>query len=274
MAISPEIDREIENDAKELKADEFLRPQTGISEFQEDFTNLLGRVTEDKEHFEAAGYDVNKMDKNYCLLEKLSLGRGKRISTEVIPGENDQKYTTGMEEARKNRKILAAAAKFISNNTTSVEIKKACNAMKTGNTDIEVLTYNIAAVNFARNHMDLVSKIRPGKVTIDDTFLQNVELQALELTKLKGTTTVSEDKPDQSVDYQNRIITLCVKEYREIKQYAELAFLFEPDHYSKYYSDYQAPKNDSNNIEATKVEPEESNSDNASEINEMETASA
>lgn len=278
MAISPEIEMEIENDAKALKTDEFLHPQTGVNEFQQDFTNLLGRVTEDKDHFEATGYDVGKMYKNYCLLEKLSLCHGKRISVEVVPAENDQKYTSGMEQARINRKVLAAAAKFVSNNTDSNEVKKAVNAMKTGNTDIEVLTYNIAGVNFARNHMDLVSKIRPGKVTIDEAFLQRVESEAVELTKLKGATTVSEDKPDQSIDYQKRILTLCVKAYREIKQYAEMAFLFESDHYSKYYSDYVAPKSDSNNNDPVKPDPQNGtkavdNVEHASEMKEMETAS-
>lgn len=242
MAILPEIDKEIEDEAKALKTEEFLRPQSGISEFLDSFTGIIGQSIKDREALVASGFAETKYVKYPALQEKLSLVHGVRLSSTGLSSEDATTYNTGLEQAKKNKKILASAAKFALNNSNGAhDIKRAYNSMKTGQAEIDILIYNIAAVNFARKFNNIIKNVKPAGQELNETYLSDVENNAVALLKLKGITDTS-DGVDFSVDQQNRILTLCIRAYRDIKQYADQAFLFDPDYYSKYYSDYKAVK--------------------------------
>ena len=84
--------------------------------------------------------------------------------------------------------------------------------------------------------MDIVSKVRPGNITIDKPFLKKVEKEALELLKLKGEADAASDDISKQVDRKNRLLTLMVTAERDMKLFAEMAFFNNIEHYNRHYA--------------------------------------
>jgi hypothetical protein len=235
MSISPELDKKIEDQMKGVT--KFQRPKGGIDLFLEVFPGYVGRAAVDKSALVGAGLDENKFEEYEGLSEKLSREHAVRVNADGSQNQSDVEYNKMFPSAEEDFKILISAARFAVKSTGSPEIKRVYSQIPKGSKDTEILSGTLALVEFCRQHPEIIAMVRPAGRTIDEAFLKMAENNALTLQKLKGAADNTEKQESISVDRQNRLITLCVQAQRQIKLFAEQAFLFNPDHYDKYYAE-------------------------------------
>ena len=87
-------------------------------------------------------------------------------------------------------------------------------------------------------------------------YLTEVEKDAVNLLKLVGLADAASDETKEEVDRLRRIVSLCVKIRSDIKFYAEMAFMSNPDHYSEHYASeyFRSFRKDNVDIEESDIE--------------------
>lgn len=233
MATTSEQNDPVEKDMMELDTSKLQRLRGGIDDFQDEYTKIVAQAEQDLPKLIAAGFDGSKLPKFQAYQEKLLFEHAKRVNAE--PGISDSEYKVLVNQSKRDRTILMAAARFIHKRTNKAEDKKVYSKIVKKQGILNILNGNIALAEFARKNAEIVKEVRPDGQVIDETFLSRVEADATKLLKLKGSSSATDTNLNEIIERQNRILSLCVSALKEIKTFAEQAFIFDPVHYSKGY---------------------------------------
>ena len=236
MTLSPALETLIENEMKVLTRDDFLRPGMAFDKHVGEFSNLLAQSKEDQTPLSQAGFDTSLMPKYYGYLEMITQVHGERVVAESDKKVSRKEFNSKMPEAKEDKKVLMAVARYIVNRTGSKEDKKVYDMVADGYGDVDTLTDNVTLAAFLRKHNSLTQEVKPGGKTVDDGYLDTVEQKALDLIKLRGEAIAADDDSKEQVDRQNRLMTLSIQAQREIKLFAEMAFYNDTDRYNQFYA--------------------------------------
>ena len=236
MEISNEQRSIIEQESAALQPSDYLRLNMSYDDFVAEYSGLLGQATQDSSALSAAGFDMSSIVRCYGYLEMLTTVHTERVLADSAPGSVRSEFNQRMPVAQADRRILMAAIRFIELRRPQKELERICKAIRKGSTQVDILSDNLVLTGIIRKHMDLAAQIRPGGVSIDEMFLGKVEKDAFELLKLKGIVNATDSDTRESIDMQNRLITLCIRAQREIKLFAEFAFYNDLDYYNRYYT--------------------------------------
>ncbi len=154
-----------------------------------------------------------------------------------------------LPDAVRRNKILPAVARYVVLKSGDKDARKSYRWVRKGFGDIDTLNDNAILVELMQKYSDLAAKVRPGGVVVDSTFLDETKKQALHLIGLNGDATAASDKGNELVDRQNRLITLCIEAQREIKLFAEMAYLDDPEAYAAKYVDSRGASRSSDSSE-------------------------
>lgn len=236
MSITPELNTIIEDKITSMADDDILRSGRSHNDFIEEFSGILAQAQEDIVELEAAGFDSTLMNEYNAVLEKMVLIYGERVAAEGSVADVVKQFREEIPKAKDNGKLLTAAIRYLIARTNNSDIKRIYDIIKKGNSQIDTLNDNIAMVNIIRKYPELSSQIKPGGVSIDEAFLDNVHTHALGLVALKGQADTASDDNSANVNRLNKIISIAVAAEREIKLFADLAFYDDNERYNRNYA--------------------------------------
>ena len=254
MTITAEQEAQIEQEMNALDKDDLLRPGMAYDEFVGEYSELLAQATEDETILGQTGFDGSLIPKNYGYMEKLAAEHAARINAESFKQESREEFDTRMPEADKDKRLLMAVGRYIVNRTDATDDKKIFDMVRDGHGDVDTLTDNITMASFIKNHKDLAQEVRPGGKAVDESYLAQVEENAMGLLKLRGEAITAGDDAKVQIDRQNRLMTLRIKAQREIKLFAEMAFYDDTERYNQFYA--SAAKRKANKA-STEIVPSE-----------------
>lgn len=256
MAISQEFDARIEKEMAALTADQYLRAGMAYNKFVKELTNLIAQAKEDKEQFSKAKFDTAELPYYYACLEKLALGHAHRHTAEKTEEHVIKEFNEGMPVAKNNKKILMGMGRFVKRETNDKEAIHIYKYVRKGCGNVDTLNDNITMSQFGIRFLETASKISPDGQDITEEYLTGVGSEAIRLLKLVGLADAASDEKKEEVDRLHRIVTLCVKIRSDIKFYAEMAFMSNPDHYSEHYASehFRSLRKNNDDIDESDIE--------------------
>ncbi|MBN2528340.1 MAG: hypothetical protein JXR76_18270, partial [Deltaproteobacteria bacterium] len=226
----------IAEEMKSIQKTDWLRPGMAYDLFSGEFSQLLAQAKGDLALLEAAGFDGAQLPKYEAYYRELNAVHGKRVVAEEAMVYAREQFGSQMPQAENARRRLMAVARYVVMRSGSDKAQKVYDMIRSGSSDVDKLSDIITTVEFVRNHMTLANEVRPGGQPIDETWLAKTEEMAHQLLKLRGQALVSDNTPQEQIEKQNQLLTLCIRAQRDIKLFAEMAFYDDVDRYNRYYA--------------------------------------
>lgn len=246
MAISPELEKIIEQDLKNLNKKDIHRPGTSINKFIDDLSTIKAHAEKDLPSLVNAGYDALSLTRTDALLMLLSLTHSERRGLTPVSAERQIFFDQQMPLANLDKKRLSIVCSHIAETCGDTKVIKNYRIITQGSSITDTLNDNLAMVVMIQDYPKLASQIKPGGVAIDQAYCNEVKTRAMELLSIKGGAQNSSNSTDALVDRQNRLITLCKIAINEIKKYARAAFFDDMEHYNKNYVFNSRSQNENN----------------------------
>jgi hypothetical protein len=183
----------------------------------------------------AAGFDWSLMEKFNGYFEELLLAHGDRTTSLPQSPEERKIYDTNLELALDERKVCRLIMEHIVESINDDKLKQIYNKIQNGSGVIDTLSDNISFTSIIPRYMELATQIRPGGKVVTVEYLEEAKKRAVMLLKMRGIVVENGVPKDDTVEYQNRIITLCVKALAYIRKFARAAFYNDIPHYNRYY---------------------------------------
>ncbi|MDG5815415.1 hypothetical protein QA601_10010 [Chitinispirillales bacterium ANBcel5] len=236
--ISDELKKEIRAEMEALSEDDFLRLPSSIHDGLGEFSHLLAQCRRDKEALISSGFIWDNMEKFDGYLETLLIAHGERVATIPRSPEERAKYYSLLAEAEDDRMVLRIVAHHILQETDDPQLARIYRKVQSGAGMIDTMTDNISFGAMISRHWDLAEQIRPGGREVNEEYIKEVRIRAITLMQMRGLVVTNGMPRCESVDYQNRIITLCVQAMDYIKRFARSAFY---NNLPYYFSNYTRP---------------------------------
>lgn len=256
MAITPELDDRIEKEMAALTPVQYLRAGMAYNKFVKELTGLIAQAKEDKDQMSKSKFDTAELPYYYACLEKLALEHAHRHTAEKTEEKVIQEFKDGMPVAEHNKKILMGMGRCVIREKNDKEAIHIYKYVRKGRGYVDTLNDNITMSQFGMRFLETASKVSPDGQDITEEYLTRVEKEAVNMLKLVGLADAASDETKEEVDRLHRIVTLCVKVRSDIKFYAEMAFMSDPDHYSEHYASetFRSLRKEKDDIEESEIE--------------------
>jgi hypothetical protein len=236
MALTPELQTEIENEISALDKRDYRRPGTGINAFIDDYSGILAQAVRDQASLVAAGFDWSRMGKYEGYLALLSQTHGERVGTIPEAPEKRAQFDENLTLAQKERRQMGIVASYIVEQSDDKDARHNYRQIAKGSGTMDILLDNIGLVALILDFPQLASQIRPGGVVIDAAYLGAASARAVELLRIKGIVVEHGTAHNALVDRQNRLLTLCLRARTDIRTYAAAAFFEDVEYYNRKYA--------------------------------------
>lgn len=236
MAISSELEKEIEKEAAGLRKKDYRRPSMTISKFLDEYGNNLAQAEKDNDALVAAGFNGSRMPKYRACFEMLSLAIGERIGAIPDTPEKRARFDEQMALAEKDRRMLAVVCSHIAERSSDKKAQQNYRMIAQGNSIIDTLTDNLALVALIKEFPQYAAEIKPGGVAVTKEYMEEAIKRAVDLLQMKGIVVEKGIPQNAAVDRQNRLLTLCVLAQADIRKFARAAFYDNSDYYIKNYA--------------------------------------
>lgn len=266
MAVSAKMQKQIDLRASKLNKNEFLKPSGGIQNFIVRFGSSAAQAGKDKDPLIRANFSLDEIEYSQALFENLALAYGMRVgSAPKIDGERAE-YIKLKETAEMDVKIMREVISHIIDVTQDASVKKRYDKIVDGSSAVDTFTDVIALASAIEEYPEEARQIKPLGVEMTPEYLLKVKDNALRGLSLRVSLGASGNIPSDTVDRQNRILTLCVKAEAEIRKFAHAAFLDNYEHYLRYYA-IKGKKSDSPSDEEVENEEQPENALEATDEN-------
>jgi hypothetical protein len=254
MAITPELMEKIDKEMLALTEDDYRRPGTSINKFIDDLSGNLAQANFDLIALANAGFDASNMPYYNALLEMLSLVHAERRGIVTDTPEKRAYFDKQIVEAELDKKRLMVVAGHIVEMTGSKKLQRNYRVIAEGSGYVDMLNDVLALVSMVLGYPKYSSQIKPGGVEITDAYCKDASNRAVELLLLKGYVVEHGVPQNKSVDWQNRIVTLCLRAQSDIKKFANAAFFEKLDYYNSNYASDSRRKDNSGELEIEEKE--------------------
>lgn len=248
MALSSESQSSIESKMAEVK--KCRRPGTGHAAFLDDHGSLIANAEKNSTALINAGMDATQLPYYRDCFELLTMTVGGQTGTDTESEEKSQEYYTLASINGEFRKELGIVGKYVAKNCGNRKIQQKYKQILKGSGDIDNALDNISIVSILEKYPQLAAKIRPAGKVINEQYCAEAKKNALALLQLKGYVIVNGVPQNNSSDYQNRLITVCLDNQATIKEFAAAAFCNNQDYYNaNFTSKYRKTTSEDDDIE-------------------------
>lgn len=236
MAVSQELVSEVKDKALKLDDSKVLEKIPGslsISTYTDNFGSCLGKMDQDKDAWEECGYNWEARALGDALQTLLVDSQA-----EVIILRNntvDEALKTWLGEKEKvalEKKRLTAANKFYYHDDQDNEA--AIKELSKGSSNIEQVQAIVALVMMAYTKIDTMPKLTIKNVLVDKAYLDSTKIWAEELVATLGKANAARNSKSPSVNYRNRIVTLCEEFMVEVRKWVPIVYFDDPDTQAKF----------------------------------------
>ncbi len=235
MAISDALKKEIDGMMSNLSPADYHRPNSSILQFIDNWSSLLAAIEKDLTFLEAAGLPSGRLEFYKALFEMLTLIFGQRHGAKTESQEQKIYFDQEFRQVETDRRRMMAVVSHIVDSTDDKTIKRDYKFITKGNNIIDSLNDVISFSTIIEANLSIAAEVRPGGMVIDSEYCKAATDRALTLLKIKGLVVEKGIPESKMVDQLNRILTLCINAQREIKKFANLAFIDDPEHYDNNY---------------------------------------
>jgi hypothetical protein len=235
MALSPELELEIETMITGVPKNKIRRIGISINKFLATYSTLLMQVDKDSAALTGSGLQPNRIPLFKGLFEMLSITIGDRRGLTPQGQESKLQIDNLMALAEIDRKRLMVVGNYIAQCCSNTVIERNMREIAKGSGTIDTLCDNLSLVALISKYPDITAQIRPGQFEITSAYLDEVKKRALELLSSLGIVIEKGVPQNKLVDRQNRIISLCLDAIAEIKCFANAAYLDNSDYYDENY---------------------------------------
>jgi hypothetical protein len=258
MALTPENEATIEQSMASLKV--LLRTSLNKDEFISDHTFFLANMESDLGKLHVAGLPLDKPEFFRGCFDVLVMAIGERGGSSAAPSEKKVQYD-GMEKLLgENRVELGVAGKYIADNSGDPAMVKRYKYIQKSSGVIDSAKDVIGLSGMVKLYPELALQIKPDGKTIDEAYCKGAVNNAVELLRIKGFVMVKGVPQNNSVDRQNRILTLCIQNQNLLKTFAKAAFCKNMEYYNtRYTSQFKKSTSDDDDVDvdSTVSEPAE-----------------
>jgi hypothetical protein len=248
MALSSESKSSIEHKMAEVK--KCRRSGLAHAAFLDDYGSLVANTEKNCTVLINAGLDATLLPYYRDCLEMLTLTIGGQTGTDAESEAKGQEYYTLASTNEVCRKELGIVGKYIVKNCGNRKIQQKYKQILKGSGDIDNALDNIGLVSIIEKYRLLAAKIRPAGKVIDEQYCAEAKKNALALLQLKGYVIVNGVPQNNSADYLNRLITICLDNQAVIKEFAGAAFCNDQDYYNaNFTSKYRKNTSEDDDIE-------------------------
>ncbi|KMQ50422.1 hypothetical protein CHISP_2669 [Chitinispirillum alkaliphilum] len=236
MGISPEMRSFIEEKITALTEADYQRIPMGIQDFFDEKSAVMAQVHKDKDALIAAGFDWDRMEEFEACFEMLLLAHGQRVVS--IPDNPDERatYYSELAIAEDDRKVLRLVLDYIAQETNDRDVQRIYRMIQSGHGMVDTMVDNISFTKIISRYPELASQIRPGGRMVTPEYLEEVKRRSLTLLRMRGVVVRDGVPANEAVDYQNRIITLCVQALTYVRRFARAAFYNDLSYYNSNYA--------------------------------------
>lgn len=235
MAISDALKKEIDIMMSNLSPADYRRPNSSMLQFIDNWSSLLAVTERDLTFLEAAGLPTGRLEYYKALFEMMTLIFGQRHGAKAESQDQKIFFDQEYRQVEIDRRRMVAVVSHILDSTDDKIIMREYKFITKGNNIIDSLNDVISLSTIIEQHLSIAAEVRPGGIVIDSEYCKSATDRALTLLKIKGLVVEKGMPESKMVDQLNRIVTLCVNAQREIKKFANLAFIDDPEHYDNNY---------------------------------------
>lgn len=243
MTVSPELASQIEQESNALTQNDLRKPGISINRFMNNYSKILAGVENDLQILVSAGFDSSTLPRSRALFELLSLAYGEYRGKTQKSAERKKNFDQQMTIASMDKKRLRIVCSYIAKKCEDKNIQQNIRTIKSRTGIVDTLNDNLAMVAIIREYPQIALQVKPGGLSVDDSYCNEVKNRAVELLMLRGLIINRGKTQDDTMDRLNRLLTLCIKVVSEIKMFAKIAFFDNPNYYSSNYSTYIRSKN-------------------------------
>jgi hypothetical protein len=235
MAISDALKKEIDNSMSNLSPADYRRPNSSILQFIDNWSTLLATTEKDIGFLEAAGLPSGRLEFYKALFEMMTLIFAQRHGAREESQDQKIFFDQEFRQVEIDRRRMMAVVSHIVDSTDDKLILREYKFITKGNSIVDSLNDVISLSSIIVANLSIAAEVRPGGLLIDSEYCKAATDRALTLLKIKGLVIEKGIPESKIVDQLNRILTLCVNAQREIKKFANLAFIDDPEHYDNNY---------------------------------------
>jgi hypothetical protein len=233
MAISQEMQDEINKEMFGLPKDGLMRAGRGQQKFVDLYTKMVAQMETDKTALINAGLTEEKYQKYSGYLDVLINCYGMRHGIIETPQDKRVYFEEQYKISGKDRNRMLRVAKHIVDMNPKEE--KTYKHVIDGSGYIDNLLDVVTLKGMITNNLQYAAQIRPGNFTVDEAYCIEADKRATELLHIRGFVVEKGVPVNESVNRLNRIITLCRKAIADIQKWADAAFLETPEYYNENY---------------------------------------
>lgn len=255
MALTPEIARQIEQEITQIKKNDIQLTVSNksLNSLIYDFGSTLAQAEIDLSDLVNVGFDATTMQRNYALLELMSLTYGTYSVLTPESVEQRVHFDQQLALARLDKKRLIVICDQIFQDCNNDSLRQKYSTLDNGTGIIVTLKNILTMVNIIYEYSEKFSQIKPNRIEIDIQYCEKAKSRALELLMFKGVIVNCRDASNDTVDRQNKLLTLCMNIQNEIKKFAFIAFSHDIEYYECHYSsnhNYRLVEEDTDSLEA------------------------
>lgn len=234
MTLTPEMKSIIDN--KMIGVNSIRRSGLSHFNFLDDYGSLIANTEKNLAALVKAGFDETELPYYRGCLEMLALTIGDRTSTDVQAVAKSQEYARIVADVAVYRVELGVVGRSIAKNSGNRKVQQKYKQIIKGSGDIDNAIDILGLVSMVQSYPELAVRIRPDGKTIDENYCKNASEKAMALLQLKGYVVVNGVPQNNGTDYLNRLITLCIDNQSDIKEFAQAAFCKDPDFYNANFT--------------------------------------
>ncbi len=263
MALTPEMKSLIEKKAAEVRK---IR-RSGLSHYNylDDYGSLIANLEKNLAKIVQAGLDETQLPYYRGCLELLAKMISDGSGNDPESEEKAVEYALLVNIIAEFRLELGVVGRFIAKNSKNRKVKQKYKQIAKGSGDIDNAIDILGLVAMVKKYPSLAARIRPEGKVIDDAYCEEASEKAIALLQMKGFVIVNGVLQNSGSDFVNRIITLCLENQAEIKEFTKAAFCKDPDYYNaNFTSKYRKTSSgDSDDLD----DDDDSETDDQQEVN-------
>jgi hypothetical protein len=255
MAVSAELQKQVEDMAKTLSKADYRRASMSMNKFIGEQSSLLAQADVDQAALIAAGMDYSQMPLFRAQFEMLTLAFGDRLALVEVAPEKRVKYDELMAMANKDRKRLGVVGAHVVEQSKDRAALRNYRKIAKGSGEVDTLTDILGLVALVKEYPTHADAIKPGGTPLDTKYMADAMGRATELLGMRGIVVVKGVPQNAVVDRQNRLLTLCLNAQSYIKKFAAAAFFDNMDYYNAHYASASpSPSTRSSEVEVAAAE--------------------
>jgi hypothetical protein len=234
MALTEEVTTQIQTNIAGVK--KAVRSGLSYENFLDDHSSLIANTEKNLPQLIQAGLDGTKMPYYRGCLVMLAAAIANRSGADPETEKKVSDYDVIAKTVIEDRKKLLLVGRSIAKNCGNRVIQQKIKHILKGSGDMDNALDILGLVPILKKFPILAARIRPEGILLDEAFCKAAMEKALNLLTLKGYVIVNGVPQNSGTDYIGKLVTLCITNQNEIKEFAEAAFLSRPDYYKANFT--------------------------------------